>query len=725
MDARVTYEPAGALDGPRDVHRRLDLVQVLATVLRRWWLVLLCGLVAAGGALAVVRLFPYQYTATGDLVVDSRSFSIPELQGAISAPGSPDPVPSVRTEAIQLVSPVLLQTVVRDLRLTDDPEFNPSLRPPDRLQEAMDWLRGLLPGKGAPPVAHADPTVAIAADELARHLSVFYDNRSFVISISAVVPDPDLAPRIVNTVMRRYLDLRASSRAQENAEANAALTKRVEEVRQQIDALDGKLRDLRAKNELVALPAGSLGQQRLAELATAATQASGERQRLEATLQQASALAAAGRVDELATVLSSPTIAALRQQEVMSAARVSAMSTMFGARHPARRSAEEDLRRVQSEIAGETARLERSLSVQVAAARDREATAQKALQQASLAASKNSLVQNEIAQLEKDMDSRRALYQTLLERASQTAIDPETAKQSAGVHIGAPAVPPVNPSGPHPKQAGLVAGFAGMALGCLLALVRGTEPPFFSNPGEIAALTDVPLLAVVSQEAARRRRLSGGRQLVRADAAGPPGAGGLQEEALGFLRLRLRQQAMQTGHEVRSVLFVAAEARGGDEPVQTAADFARAFARNAARGGERVLLLEPADSATRDGRPMALLDGVSAWREALARDAESPAHVLAIPSRCGDTAGGRDAARLRSLLREAADDYTLTVVSSPGEAVSMQTSQLIDVTDTTLLLIDPRQSRRRTVLGAINHLRSVSHHVGLVIIGRRQSENFS
>ncbi len=595
-------------------------------------------------------------------------------------------------------APVLLESVVRELHLAELPLFNPALRAPGRLAGLVSWLHRNLPGDGAPVIKREDAAVATAAIALSRVLTVFYDNKSFVVTVSVVLPDAQLAADVVNAIMREQVSRHAELRLSANAAANAALMHRVEDVRAQVDRLDGQLSDLRARIGLINLPAGSMAQQRMSELATAASRATDDRLHAESLLQQATAMLDAGRADELADVLASPTVARLREREATAAERVAELSAAYGPDYPPRRAAESDLSRARSAVADEAARQVQALRAAFAAARSQEASARAALGQAGAGASEVSLLQSQMAQLQEEVTSRRALYQTLLERASQTKVEPETASESPGVHIGSLAVVPVQPSAPHPRAAALFGGLAGLALGCGLALLGGAAPRF-SGAGELAALTDVPMLAVGP---VLPRRLLGQADLMDSR----------QEEVLAFLRLRLRQSMGQMGLEVRSVAFAGAS---GAAPVHAAA-----FARNAARSGARVLLIGAAEPASKLSLAAPPGGFAPSWRDVVAESRTANVSVLAAAPYLAGPGSGWNMDRLRHVLREAADEYNLVVLASADDAQSVQTSQLAELASYTVLVVDLVRSRRAAIFQWIEHLRFVGPRLGLLVFTRHR-----
>ncbi|MBO0710785.1 MAG: hypothetical protein J2P47_05835, partial [Acetobacteraceae bacterium] len=310
MTDLVVANPANSTLPPPAAQDWLSPGQMLALLRRNWGVILASGLVFAVAAfLCAALLIPKKYTAGGTLAVDMQSFTIPELQGALSGDMMPDPMPLVRSEVQVLSSRALVQSVVQDLHLVDDPEFNSTLRGPSLRQRADALFQDLVgftvirpltafgliaPPKPAPssPSAVLDEVVGAVQHDL----SIINDNRSLVIDVQFTSEDPKVSAAVVNKLIEHYIAARAAVRSNANREANATLEKRIATVRDELAQLEQRIGDTRKKNNLVQLRAGSVGQQQLEDLSSALTKASADRTQIEATYQRAAALARTGGV---------------------------------------------------------------------------------------------------------------------------------------------------------------------------------------------------------------------------------------------------------------------------------------------------------------------------------------------------------------------------------------------------------------------------------------------
>ena len=112
------------------LHRDVDLLDIVKMLRQR---LLLIGTIVAvlmtAAAVLVLRL-PEVYTAEATIVMNSRSNKIADLQSLISKPllGVPAADTSVlRTEMETISSPALIERVIAEKGLIQDPEFDPTL----------------------------------------------------------------------------------------------------------------------------------------------------------------------------------------------------------------------------------------------------------------------------------------------------------------------------------------------------------------------------------------------------------------------------------------------------------------------------------------------------------------------------------------------------------------------------------------------------------------------
>ena len=685
----ISFTPQSSAAAPSS--GKMQLSQILATIYRNLWLILLCAVVLAGLAFGFSKTRPSEYTANAAIAIEAQSIGVPELQGAIHTDNPIDPMPLVLTEMQALTSRAVVGRVITDLGIDRLPEFNPALQPPSVLHNLMLRLRSVM-HIGSPPAPGPDASKQAVLDKVFKSLVVSQDNRSLVIGLAFTSEDPKLSASFLNHLIDSYLNSRTESRAAANSKANAEMLQRVTVVRADLNNLEQQMRDLRTKDDLVGLRAGSIPQQQVEMLATEASNDSLQRAQLEAQWQQANALISAGAWDDLGSVLSSPTISKLREQESQETQQLAALRTQDGANSPELRRAEADVQSAQSQVAAEGKRIVASLTTQLAVARAQEAEADRQLDKAQEASVTAENAQAQLGDLQQEVTAQRALYQNLLQAVQTTAGQTTSSLVNLDVRVLNTAVPPAVPSSPNTKLATAMGGVGGLILGLLLSMIRMHSADTLGTIDEVTATIGLPVSAVVR---------GGNRPLlarIRGNPAGP------DAEALRLLRMRLRFNGLPIAP--RSVLFVSLDDGRG------AADIASAFALVASADGEKVILTEGSLREPRLARLLGMqqtglltvLGGEEDWRDVLQSD-ELSSHMDVLVTRrpAGAPYALLKGPHFQNLLLDLHDTYNLTVFNGAAAAGS-DTLALASEVDATVLVIDADKISRTEAREAASRL---------------------
>ncbi len=698
---RATPSPPAAPDTARAA------APVVAQLRRAALPIVACVVIGAGGAYLYARTLEKSYTANAQVAVEGDQIAIPELQGALRTDSAPDPMPMVHTEVQALSARQLVEQVTTKLHLDRDPEFNAALRPPTFFGGLRDGLKNLLPGSAtdarAPNGEQASQDALIGAVQ--HNLVISQDNRSLVIGLGFSAHDPALAANFVNTLITDYIDNRAQRRTSADLGANTVVSQRIDQVRADIERIEKQMRDLRDKSGLVALRAGSVGQQQVEDLATAASRATLDRSQIEANYNRAQALAAGGSSDALASVLGSETISRLREQESQAAEKVADLEQRYGSNYPALKSAQADLSATRREIGGETHRIVASLATQLKVARAHEADV---LGQLSAARQSGVTAQNTQAQLDQlaqDVATRRDLYRTLLEREQQTATTP-VGDRTPDVRVLSQASVPGLPSAPNTKMAAAFGGLGGGLLACMAALAFTRRS---SGAADAAAFARAAGLHVV----ATLRGRTAGRTLadkLLASGTGP------EADAMRLARTRTGQLSRTPP---RVVGFV------GAQPGTAGTSAACAYARAAARDGQHVLLIDqdaesnamPRLLGEQSGRLAQVLTGEAAWRDAVAQDKVAGLETLVGAPRPGPDAQ-RSSVGLENLLAEARGEYDLIVMGAPL-ASHANATRVVRSSDVTVVVLEEALLREQAASESCARLRSQSRSpLAAIVISR-------
>lgn len=459
-DTRERGEPVAAR-GP--IALLTDPVWILQALWRRKGLILLMAVLGAIlAALASLTITP-KYVSTAQLFIDPRDLRV--LQNEVSpnsTGGDPTSITGyLESQARIIASDSIKLSVIHSEGLTADPEFGGEKAP----SGLAAWWAGLFPKTGA---TEDRSLHALAA--LDKAITIRRSDRTFVIDISATAGTPQKAARIANALASAYLEDQASVRADVANRATAALTSRLEELRNRLRQAEQKAEAYKEKNSLVGLGTGrSLGEEQLAlntqQLVTLRTRTAEARAKYEQAVAARTSGIETGAVPE---AVGSATITALRAQLGAALAREADLAASLGARHPALAAAQSQVRDARRQIGEELARITRAAKVEYDRAVDAERELARRVDQITSTQYVAGRASVELRELEREVESNRVIYDAFLRRARETGelagIDTTNAR------VISVAMPPLQRSGISRRTLAMLGGFGGGTTGALLAL---------------------------------------------------------------------------------------------------------------------------------------------------------------------------------------------------------------------------------------------------------------
>jgi uncharacterized protein involved in exopolysaccharide biosynthesis len=438
---------------------------------------------------------------------------------SIIADISPD-AERVQNEGFVLQSRSIAKLVIDQLRLRNDPEFNPELRKPSfwaRLDlhqyvppTVEAWIAQLMPAK--PPVrADADREAANRDDRMIDLLLTRVDvstlGRSHVLSVKAESQNPATAAAIANTLAQRYLEYQRRDKVESMDRVDKFLLGRISELREQVAKSDQAVEDYRRSHGLYKSGGSGVTAQQLSELNTQLLAAQTAKAEAESRLKEAQELSKGGLTTEsVPEVLKSPLIASLKQAQADSERKAAELSASYGARHPSMVNARAEVGNIQRRVGAEIGKVVDGLTREARTAQaryDALAANFETLKQQMGAVNDKSI---QLESLERDATVNRNLLEAMLLRAKQST-GAENVLQ-ANAKLVSPAAPAGSPSYPPKALIALLGIVGGMMVGSAIALLREGGDHTFRRAEQIESATGLPVMAMVPQVASRRRPIA-------------------------------------------------------------------------------------------------------------------------------------------------------------------------------------------------------------------------
>ncbi|MPY74203.1 MAG: AAA family ATPase [Alphaproteobacteria bacterium] len=702
----------------------VNLSDILDRLRRRWRVIV--GIV--GTVVVVTSGFLYvvtpSYSAKGQLLIDNRANQVTNMNSVVVGPSSD--ITDVPNEVEILKSSILAGLVVESLGLDKDPEYNLVLRAETMEKEplwrrAQDTIQTSIKSFFASPKKEAAPEdekkksqqdewfEQIKVDQARAHinevflksLSVNSTQSTRVIDVEFDSKDPVKAAKVVNELMRTYLENQVQYQKRGMQKATERLGKIAAELKDEVIAAENAVQDYRSKSRLIEAKGTSVTAQQLAELNSRLVQARADEAAAAARLSQVSRLLKVpGSMAAAPDVLSSPTIMRLKERETDLQREMSDLTTRYGAKHPKMIKITAELRGLRSRMTDETNKVVEGLSNEVAVARAKLASLQGGLGRLENDAIDINQQEIKLRELEREAQSKRELHQTFLIRYRETSARQEMIEPVA--RIVSYAEPPRQPAFPKRTKTLAIATMLSTLIAIAAALVLEGLRRNFETAEEVEKVTGSRCLGVLPRTQKPMALLDGQQRLRLLNP---------------YSRLN---QAIQN---IRSTLYLENESRHPKTLLITSAlpregktTFAAWYASFCASLGQKVILIDSDFERPKIHQIMQVSNDVglaNIFADDL--DLKSVIHTDAKTGISFITAGRTDvrgsqlidSTKMQEILDTLSWDYDLIVIDSAPVLALTDAHIIAKLVDSTVFVLQWCRTRHDMAVAAARRLQSI------------------
>jgi uncharacterized protein involved in exopolysaccharide biosynthesis len=460
------------VQSPSAARGQLGLFDLLFAVWdRKLWAVSL-GVLGGGMAALATMSLPDQYQSSAQLLIDPRELRI---LGTDVTPGNLNAdsiVAYLESQTRIIQSSDMLRRIVDREKLSSDEEF---VGKPGLLERFL-------------PLRKATDKTSLAAERLFRQLQVRRGERTFVIDVNVTATNPDKAARLANAFASAYLEDQTTTRQEQVRRASNALTSRLNDLRERVRLAENRVETYKSQKGIITANGKLVTEE---QLLAAGTQLQNARART------ADSKAKLDQIDNLRTqpperggvpeAISSNTLGILRQQLGEAQRRAAALSNSLGPVHPDNISAQTQLREARQAVQDEINRIRIAAKAEYDRAVNNERTVQAQVDVLKKDTQVSGRDNVELRELERDLESNRAIYQAFLQRARETS--EQERLDTTNARVITTAVPSLHRSGPQRRLLTILGGIGGLGLGILLALAEALvryakQRPFFTARGQ-------------------------------------------------------------------------------------------------------------------------------------------------------------------------------------------------------------------------------------------------
>lgn len=687
-----------------------DLSETLRTLRRRLPVIIATIAVLMSLVVAFICLAPPLYTASSQIVFDTRlPPSSIDVRPILT--GQPPDAAFMLSEVDVIRSRSLANRVIEKLRLDQNPDFNSSLRPDGPVTALLKrhvpelWLFIWKPA--ASPEIQGERLI----DEFQRSVRAALNSRSQTVNVSFKASQPQLAADALNTLTDLYLVARMEDRLNNAKRASSWLTEQIQKLRDQAEQSAQAVETYRDTHNLLETSRETLISKQIGELDGRQTEAGIERRTAEANIMQVRRLLnGVGTIDATPQVLQSELIRKYREEELALERREAQMAEEYGDRHPALIQLRAEKQRLQDKIRTEISRIALGLENEAQMARERENLLQANLQNAKSMLAQANAASIGLRTLERQADASKVLLERMLGALIQTSADENVKSQAPDVRIISPAPVPEKPSFP-PKLLLLLSGFLVSAFaGVLLAFVVEQLDGGVRSAEQVEAACGLPVLAQVP--------------IVRTGKA-EPAAYALDHPTSAYTAavhaIYTRLLLMSGGRPPKVLLFTSAEPEEGKSTISLS------IARQQALSGRRVVFVEAdlhrpciARMAGVSSAPglIDVLYGAAGPREVIQRDSRSTADLIVAGRQQATHSGQPTIDAMGTVLNALRDAYDVIVLDASPVLGLADTNIFCALADATLMIVKWGKTRRQVFRYGVGEITRFGGRIDGVILSK-------
>ena len=636
----------------------VDLSRLASALWRKKRWIIIPTLLAGALAAVYVTFATPQYRSQALVLIENRetAFNRPQSSNAGGeARTAPDPE-AVGSEVQLAQSRDLVRSVVRDLKLAERPEFNPSagISPVNAFLRLVGLARD--PGR----MTFEEQVL----EKFYERLNVYQLERSRVIAIDFNSSNPVLAAEVANKIAERLLEFQKAAKREQMKQTAHWLSGEIETLRGRVAEAEARVEEFRTQNNLfVGGNNTSLSAQQLGEVNSQIAQARAQETDAETKAKMIREMLKSGRPIEASEVINSELIRRLNEQRVTLQAQLAEQSSTLLDQHPRIKELKAQIADLESQTRTEAAKLARAFEndAKMAAARMQSMSAN--LDQVKKQASALNTEDVQLRALDREARAQRDLLETFLSRYRDVTSREDPGAVQPDARVLSQAVPAPTPYFPKKLPIILIVMLATLVTSATLIILAELMSSDFAASGRRPVEDSMP--AALAPEA-------------------PPSWISKREATVAVVKRpedsRLAAIADHAQGLGRGILVVTPA-----EPDAPASEVALELARELGRRGGRVLLLnlDVAPNAMSNlsvdpKRPglADLLFGVAHFGEVIQRDPVSRAHFIPVGRGIRDSAAILGGERLAIVLGALSQTYDYIVASAPALTQLAKTERL-------------------------------------------------
>ncbi|HWP42729.1 MAG TPA: polysaccharide biosynthesis tyrosine autokinase [Blastocatellia bacterium] len=491
---------------------QVHLGELWRVIRKRLWLIIAIFLVAT--VATTIEMYRKQEVYSASAAVEIEKNSYKQLDPKDGMPLFEDSdlsSPSIlKTKMFIIKSDPLLEDVVVDLKLDQDPQFIGALRK-RTVSEAVDVLMGKGPAQEeskvvVPPPGPVDLTQRVVRSRepqeserlepyvnvLRNWLTVEQVPNTQVLSISFTHPDRNIAAAVANSVADHFIRRSYKTKIEKFTNMSGWLERTTVELQDKVKEAEQALANYSRDNNIYSTEGmDNLAISKLVNLHGQVQRAETDRLIKQSLYQEVQA----GRLEQLTEVFSDQRIGELTKRLSDLRVQSAQLNAIYGPENPKVVDVENQIEAIKGEIAASRRALEAKLKADYERAVRDERELKQALEEAKAGATTQNQLAIQFNILKQNLDTARSLYKEFLQKNTQVQV--QLQEQENNIRVIQRAKLPKGPIGPNRTPVILAASIVSLLVGIGLVFLFEYLDRTVKTVSELNRFTQLPALGVI------------------------------------------------------------------------------------------------------------------------------------------------------------------------------------------------------------------------------------
>ena len=473
----------------------IDLRQYWRTLMRNKWGIIGFALIVTVLTVLVVFSMKPVYKATATLLIESQQANVVSIEEVYGLDKSNSEYYLTQFEIIK--SRRLAEKVVSTLSLQDHPEFN---QEPGFSFNWRDMLPFALPdGEEADSESEGAKRAALNKfiDGFRSRLAISPIRKTQLVKITFEANDRKLAADVANAIGQAYIEGNLEAKLEVTMQASSWLSERLGGLKAEVNAAEKSLQNFLDSENIVGAEGGTtIANKELELISSKHIDAKRDRLSLESHYNQIQAAKGSIRALELVPgVLQDRTVQEFKRQVLEVELKRSELAKRYGAKHPSMKAAQSEVNNARGSLNSQIRSVINGIKSDYSAALASEKSLEKALAKTRVGLQDLGRKEYKRKELENEAESKRAVYDTFLQRFNETNATGDL--NSANARIVDPAVVPVLPAKPKKKLIVIAAFIASLMAGVVFAFLLEALNNTVQTPEDVENKLSTTLLGIL------------------------------------------------------------------------------------------------------------------------------------------------------------------------------------------------------------------------------------